>query len=45
MFGKWADYGLGMRSALDCEAKEEVCAAFELNFKYCVTEDRITIKF
>jgi len=45
MFGKWTDYGLGMRTALDCEAKEEVCAAFGLNFKYGVTEGRFTINF
>ena len=35
VFGKWTSYGLGLRTALECEAKEE-CAAFGLNFKYCI---------
>lgn len=44
MFGKWKSYGLGVRYALECEAKEE-CAAFGLNFKCCIMEGRITINF
>jgi hypothetical protein len=45
VFGKWTNYGLGMRTALECKAMEEAFAAFGLNFKYCVIKGRITINF